>query len=49
MKIIKNSKVYLDTNFLVAYLIPAKREKDKIYNKKDRLKLIKNRLKMFLK
>lgn len=34
MKIIKKSKVYLDANFLAAYLIPAKKDKDKIYNKK---------------
>lgn len=51
MKIIKNSKVYLDANFLVAYLIPAKREKDKIYNKKAQKALawlIVNNCKMYL-
>jgi predicted nucleic acid-binding protein len=51
MKIIKNSKVYLDANFLVAYLIPAKREKDKVYNEKAQKAfawLIVNNCKMYL-
>lgn len=34
MRIPENSIIYLDANFLVTYFIPAKKEKDKIYNKK---------------
>ncbi len=34
MRIPENSIIYLDANFLMTYFISAKKEKDKIYNKK---------------